>query len=137
MPDPRPLVVGFDGSNTARRAVERSSELAASLGAPLHVVSVVTEATAELDGRAVPAMDAAEAMLVELAETHDGSCELLTVAAPGVKAAEGLCDHASRVRAQLLVVGNRNMQGVKRLLGSVANDVTHNAPCDVLVVRTS
>ena len=38
--------------------------------------------------------------------------------------------------ADVIVVGNRRMQGVGRLLGSVANEVAHNAPCDVFIVKT-
>ena len=34
-------------------------------------------------------------------------------------------------------VGNVRMQGAGRLLGSVANGITHRAPCDVLVVKTA
>ena len=40
------------------------------------------------------------------------------------------------IDAELIVVGNRRMQGVQRLLGAVANDVVHHADCDVLVVKT-
>ena len=43
---------------------------------------------------------------------------------------------AERLEADVIVVGNRRMQGVSRLLGSVANEVAHNAPCDVLIVKT-
>jgi nucleotide-binding universal stress UspA family protein len=28
------------------------------------------------------------------------------------------------------------MQGIQRVLGAVANEIVHNAPCDVLVVKT-
>jgi nucleotide-binding universal stress UspA family protein len=34
----QPIVVGTDGSATADRAVDKAGELAATLGAPLHVV---------------------------------------------------------------------------------------------------
>jgi nucleotide-binding universal stress UspA family protein len=45
---------------------------------------------------------------------------------------------ATDVNADLLVVGNRGMTGATRfLLGSVANTVSHHAPCDVLVVHTT
>jgi nucleotide-binding universal stress UspA family protein len=37
----------------------------------------------------------------------------------------------------MIVVGNRRMQGLGRLLGSVANDVAHHAPCDVHIVKTT
>ena len=37
-----------------------------------------------------------------------------------------------------VVVGNKGMKGAKRfLLGSVPNKVAHNAPCSVVVVKTT
>jgi nucleotide-binding universal stress UspA family protein len=59
-----------------------------------------------------------------------------TSAAIDQKPADALIAEAERLEAELIVVGNRRMQGVSRLLGSVANEVAHNAPCDVLVVKT-
>ena len=59
-----------------------------------------------------------------------------TSAALDDKPADALINEAERLEAELIIVGNRRMQGVSRLLGSVANEVAHNAPCDVLVVKT-
>ena len=37
-----------------------------------------------------------------------------------------------------MVVGNKGMRGTKRfLLGSVPNKVAHNAPCTVVIVKTT
>ena len=35
------------------------------------------------------------------------------------------------------IVGNRRVQGVSRILGSVAMDVARAAPCNVLIVHTT
>lgn len=44
--------------------------------------------------------------------------------------------HAEAVNADLIVIGSHARQGVSGvLLGSTANGVLHNAPCDVLTVR--
>ena len=37
----------------------------------------------------------------------------------------------------MIVVGNRRVQGVSRVLGSIASDVLRRAPCDVLIVNTT
>jgi len=37
----------------------------------------------------------------------------------------------------LIVVGNKGMRGVKRVLGSVPNAVAHSASCSVLIVATT
>jgi nucleotide-binding universal stress UspA family protein len=37
--------------------------------------------------------------------------------------------------ADVLVIGNKGME--RKLLGSVPNSVSHNAPCSVLIVKTT
>jgi hypothetical protein len=47
-------------------------------------------------------------------------------------------DVAQSVGADLVVVGNRGMTGVKRfVLGNVPNKISHHAPCSILIVDTS
>ncbi|MEI7521806.1 MAG: universal stress protein, partial [Thermoleophilia bacterium] len=52
-------------------------------------------------------------------------------------AAQALCDLAERVDADLLIIGNRGMQGGRRFLGSVPNTITHHAPCSVMIIDTT
>ncbi|WP_281445477.1 universal stress protein, partial [Paenarthrobacter nicotinovorans] len=47
-----------------------------------------------------------------------------------------LVNEAEMQDARLIVVGNRRMQGLGRVLGSVANTVAHTAPCDVYIAKT-
>ena len=51
--------------------------------------------------------------------------------------ADAICEVATRVDADLIVVGNKGMRGVRRVLGSVPNSVAHQAPCAVLIAFTS
>jgi nucleotide-binding universal stress UspA family protein len=44
---------------------------------------------------------------------------------------------AEEVGADLIVVGDRGLKGLRGLLGSVPSSVTRRAPIDVLVVHTS
>jgi nucleotide-binding universal stress UspA family protein len=53
------------------------------------------------------------------------------------KPADALVEEAKRLGADLIVVGNRRVQGIGRVLGSVATDVAHHAPCDVYIVKTT
>ena len=48
--------------------------------------------------------------------------------------AEVLVGLAAECEADLLVIGNKGMH--RRVLGSVPNTITHNAPCSVFVVKT-
>jgi nucleotide-binding universal stress UspA family protein len=50
--------------------------------------------------------------------------------------ADALLEIAEREGADLIVVGNRGMHGVSRMLGSVPNKVSHRARCHVLIVAT-
>ena len=51
--------------------------------------------------------------------------------------AKALCEEAARLDASMIVVGNRRVQGATRVLGSIANDVARQAPCNVLIVHTT
>jgi nucleotide-binding universal stress UspA family protein len=53
------------------------------------------------------------------------------------KAPDRLVAVAVDAGADLLVVGNRGMTGVRRLTRSVPDAVSHHAPCSVLIVRTT
>lgn len=50
--------------------------------------------------------------------------------------AEAILEVANQVNADLIVVGNRGLSGIRRfLLGSVSTKVSAHAPCSVLIVR--
>jgi nucleotide-binding universal stress UspA family protein len=56
-----------------------------------------------------------------------------TYVVPG-RAKKVIVETAAREDASLIVIGSRNVGGV-RALGSVSERVVHEAPCSVLVVR--
>jgi nucleotide-binding universal stress UspA family protein len=49
--------------------------------------------------------------------------------------ADVIVDIASDNDVDVIVVGNKGMQ--RRILGSVPNSVSHNAPCSVMIVKTA
>ena len=56
-----------------------------------------------------------------------------------VEAPDPLVVQADEARIRQVVanlVGNVRMQGLGRVLGSVGSEVLHNAPCNVLIVKT-
>jgi len=139
------IVVGTDGSETAKRAVEEALRLARALGDEIHIVSGyaplrgarVAEApqgAAEVwaplpdsEVRAILEEAAAKARLADIqVQTH----------ALQTDPADALLEVASDVGASLIVVGNRGMHGARRVLGSVPNKVSHQARCNVLIVST-
>jgi len=43
---------------------------------------------------------------------------------------------AESLGADLIVVGNKRVQGLGRILGSIAEDVAHHSTCDVYIAHT-
>jgi nucleotide-binding universal stress UspA family protein len=143
------IVVGTDGSETAKRAVREAAELAKQTGASLYVVSAFDpvpqqrlreerlEAPSDIEHTVNPNEDV-DATLAEAAQqVEDAGVEVRTFARQG-EPADAILDVAEEENADLIVVGNKGMTGAKRfLLGSVPNKISHHAPCSVLIIRTS
>jgi nucleotide-binding universal stress UspA family protein len=143
------IVVGTDGSETATEAVHRAAGLARQSGAKLRVVTAIhpiSVARMERELQQIPeehrfqanldkeAEDIAEAAA---AEVRDDSLEIETHPLEG-DAADAILRVAEEYGSDLIVVGNKGMTGARRfVLGSVPNKISHHAPCDVLVVKTS
>lgn len=139
---PKKILVGVDGSESSRRAATVAAELAAAQGAELHVVTAVDE-RAPLpdqrdlgDVRALSPGEQAEAIATEIAGSLTGITPNIHPSPVQGKPADALVAAANEIGADLIVVGNRRVQGIGRILGSVATDVAHHAPCDVYIVKT-
>jgi nucleotide-binding universal stress UspA family protein len=143
------ILVGTDGSETASRAVREAAELAKANDAELLVLTVfdppsptklaqvVAEAPAEIAWR-ITGSGAAEDIATRAVAALGGDGKASPLVEPGQDAADALIQVAEREGVDLIVVGNRGMSGAKRfLLGSVPNKVSHHAPCDVMIVRTT
>jgi nucleotide-binding universal stress UspA family protein len=141
------IVVGTDGSETAALAVETAADLAASFGARVHLVSAykpaavrIAEADSgpEVQDWMVGATTEVEAVLQEAAgAVLARNVELESYARKG-DPATALLDVAEEKQADLIVVGNKGMQGTTRfLIGSVPDKLSHHAACSVLIVRTA
>lgn len=81
-------------------------------------------------------MQAAERVVADQLEEYRRAGVDATTAIGEGKPAKVLLEEAVAVGAEMIVVGNRRMQGVSRVLGSIANEVAHHAPCDVYIVKT-
>jgi nucleotide-binding universal stress UspA family protein len=143
------IVVGTDGSDTARKAVRQATELARQVGASISLVSAyqpVSNQRLRDEKREVPKdmewmvnpREDVEATLREAAESVAGAGVQVETFAREGDAADAILDVAEEQAAELIVVGNKGMTGAKRfLLGSVPNKVSHHAPCSVLIIRTT
>jgi nucleotide-binding universal stress UspA family protein len=145
------VVVGTDGSESSLRAVARAGALAGACGATLVIVCAYLPTEAD-DRELARAQDALRDEAYQVVGSHPaedtvrtaaeraskaGAGEVRTVAVEG-SPVEALLDVVNREKADLLVVGNRGLAGIKgRLLGSVPADATRRSTCDVLVVHTT
>ena len=143
------IVVGTDGSDTAKQAVREATELAKQTGASLDVVSAFDpvpasrlreerlQAPSDIEHAVNPQEDV-NAILTEAEKEISGAGVPVRKFARQGEAADAILDVAEEEDADLIIVGNKGMTGAKRfLLGSVPNKVSHHAPCSVLIVRTT
>lgn len=134
------ILVGYDDSDAAGRALQRAATLAKALDSQL-VVTSVAPVTETAVGRSLGAdpVEPASDHLAELACARN-QLEQMGVAASYIEAVghegDALIAAATDRDADLIVVGSEHSSLVGRLLGqSVPDTVAHHAPCDVLIVR--
>jgi nucleotide-binding universal stress UspA family protein len=140
-----PVVVGYDSSPAAVRAMNVAAEEASAFGVPLVLVHVyswpILWATlanipfaAEQWRPAPEAVAAAESAAARLRQAHPGLD--VSTSVPVGKGGEQLV--AASTRASLLVVGDSGARGLAGILtGSVTPYVTNHAHCPVMVVRAT
>jgi nucleotide-binding universal stress UspA family protein len=138
------VVVGADDSPTAAEAVRKAVALVKQTAGELHIVTAYKpqqfrSSDAETDAylKSLGSDSLAESLLQELTATaRAAGIRAETHAVTGTPA-DAICEVAREVSADLIVVGNKGMQGIRRVLGSVPNSVAHQAPCDVLIAFTT
>ncbi|HEX5616253.1 MAG TPA: universal stress protein [Acidimicrobiia bacterium] len=132
------IVVGVNRADSAVDALHRAQRLAEEFGATLHIVTAYEPgAERARSGAAAPVTAGradAEKFLERFAATMPISVE--THALPE-KPAAAILRVAEEIDADLVVVGNKGMKGLGRVLGSVPNEVAHKANCSVLIVNTT
>jgi nucleotide-binding universal stress UspA family protein len=143
------IVVGTDGSDTAAEAVRQAIDLAKLSSAQLSIVSAYEPVSKRrVEGEQ---LDAPADVQYEIGPREDVNLVLDAAAATARKEgvevqthpvqadpAEAILNVAEETKADLIVVGNKGMTGARRfLLSSVPNNVSHHAPCSVIIVRTT
>jgi nucleotide-binding universal stress UspA family protein len=134
------IVVGYDDTEPAKRALGRAAELAKAFGAGIVVTSVARPLA--LSNRGVGPVDPADPPSLHREELERAGHELSEL---GLEAelevafgppAERIVALAERRHADLIVVGTREPDLLERLFGlSVSDAVEHRAHCDVLIVH--
>jgi len=134
------ILVGTDGSETAKLAVTHAAYLAEALGSELVVATAHGGRHGPRHGSAPPPDDPqaaiARALLRDAVHAHGSSVRIRAVAVPG-PAGDALVELAAREAVDLVVVGNRGMgRGAWAPLSSVPDRVSHRAPVSVLIADT-
>ena len=134
------IVVGYDETPGSQRALERAATLAKALGSKLVVTSVtplmvsIGRSGGPIDPTDPPEKHAKE---LEAARAYLEGQGLEADYQPAVgEPADAIVQLADQVDAELIVVGTREPNLIRRLLGqSVSESVSHHTHRDVLIVH--
>jgi len=140
----RKILVGYDGSENAKRALERAIALSKGEGAAL-VIVVAVNTIMPVYGTTAPyyppnyAEEVTKEGQKSLAEAVNRAKEATQRVSGSVEdghPAEMILDAADRNGCDLIVLGRRGISGVERfLIGGVSSSVVNHSKCDVLIVR--
>jgi nucleotide-binding universal stress UspA family protein len=132
------IVVGYDETEPAKRALEQAAELASAFGAKV----IVTSVARMIVGKGVGPIDPADSPQLHREELRHAEAFLAERGLEGEyevalgNAPNEIVELAERRGADLIVVGTREPNVLKRLLGlSVSGVVQRKAHCDVLIVH--
>ena len=132
------ILVAYDGSEGAKRALEQSVELAQN-GSSVSVVSVAEVLPQFGRAGAVLVPEEDEERRRELEEAKSSLAEKgvdAQVVERRGDAATMIIDEAQKEGVEMIVMGTRGLNTAQRwLMGSVSTKVLQHAPCNVLVVR--
>jgi nucleotide-binding universal stress UspA family protein len=140
------IAVATDGSETADKAVEMALDIAEHYNASLLVLSAYKpvgagrlereseEAPEEVQWSINPHEDV-DATLADVKERASARGVDATAFASEGEPSGVVCGLAEEHEADLLVIGNKGMK--RRLFGSVPKKIAQNAPCSVVVAKTT
>ncbi len=135
------ILLSFDGSRFARKALERASELAKREQAELTVLYVIPHYEEMLEF--FPTSVVKQNLMQDAQDTVEGARRLASEHDVSIKTiieqgdtSDKVSDIAERLGIELVVRGTHGWKGFdKALVGSVAEDILVKVSCPVLVVR--
>ncbi|ABP96148.1 MULTISPECIES: universal stress protein [Metallosphaera] len=137
------ILVAFDGSENAKRALNVAVDLSKKYEAKLDVVEVVDTSVLLGAGIGPVPPDVIESLYNKARADIESAKKIADQA--GVKAegvivegdpATAIMDYASKNGVDLIVTGSRGLSTIKRMfLGSVSSRIIHEAKMPVLVVK--
>jgi universal stress protein A len=137
------ILVPFDFSDTAERALAWAADLQRTTGGPpihmVHAISLRPAGTSEVDlGILLPNADEIaqlERRMTETAVRHEAKADA-TVLIRASNLSDIILDAARELGVELIVMGSHGRTGVRRLLlGSVTEHTVRHAACPVVTVH--
>ena len=136
------IVVGYDRTHASNKALIRAADLADENKASLIVTSVARLLPSGAAARGIGPFDPADDPALHRDELHHAGEMLAThkvkpeYALEAGDPADAIVELAKRRHADLIVVGHHEQGFLSHVFhGGVDEDVTREAPCDVLVVH--
>lgn len=145
----RHILVASDFSNFSQAALKKATELAAPFNAEitvLHAAEVLSsDIYPSLGELSIPVLadnpELEKKHLSRLKRELDESIKdieykKITTQVEVGRAADKILEFASKISADLIVMGSHGRRGLARLAGSSTNGIINNASCDVLVISS-
>ena len=136
------ILVAYDGSDLADKALKMAEEMSAQNGATLHVYHVnIVSASLSAQAASSPALadmlgtagekirDKAQEML------KDSTCAYQIVVQNAPNPAKPMLDYAKRNNVDLIVMGSRGLGTMKQYFGSVAHSVLNVTHIPTLIIK--
>lgn len=136
------ILFAADLSTHCDRVAKRAAAIAKNTGAKLSVMHVVAHTPIAYAGEFSIPIDAefeitlekqAKAELAKIGKKYNIQKKSQYIGQGSVKIA--VTELATKIKADLIVVGTHGHEGLDLLLGSQASAILHAAKCDVLAVR--
>ena len=145
LPRTRKILVPLDGSDLAERAFEPGKQLAAVLGAELHLLRVTESAHQLLETSSMRGVfdeiednevHEAEAYLESMDSSVPGGHVVFEVEVAKGTVAEAIINYAAEQQIELIVMSSHGRTGLQRwVYGSVAEKVLRSACCATMIIR--
>ncbi|HVC27160.1 MAG TPA: universal stress protein [Nitrososphaerales archaeon] len=140
----RKILVGYDGSENAKRALDRAIALSSEQGAALRIVVAVSTllmvygptAPYYPPGYTDEVMKEGRKLLEAAVNKAKGAGLEASGSVEDGHPSEIILDIAESGGVDLIVLGRRGITGVERfLIGGVSSSVVNHSKCDVLIVK--
>ena len=136
------ILVAYDGSDLADKALKLGEEMAAQNGATLHVFHVnIVSASLSAQASSSPALadmlgTAGEKIREKAQEMlKDSTCAYQIIVQNAPNPAKPMLDYANRNGVDLIVMGSRGLGTMKQYFGSVAHSVLNVTHIPTLVIK--